>query len=191
MIIGNNVQEPKVVMAHQKTNQIKNKTHKSCVVCGKELEVKHFATPRTRTCEFCKNLVKIKKLNRKEIRKAGSKPKISDLKKTVQKVVNAYIRKRDKDKPCISCQKIVDKKEAGHFIAQGSSGKLRYNLKNIHGQCRACNHFKSGNLLEYRIALVKKIGKRGVERLEDQRHDTHKYTREELEGIMEQLKEQK
>lgn len=84
---------------------------------------------------------------------------------------------------CISCGKRVIK-EAGHFYAQGSTGVLRYNLNNINGQCYQCNHFLHGNLLEYRINLVKKIGPEEVEYLELMRHVTKKWTREELEAIL-------
>jgi len=185
-------------MKYQKSNQVKKKTHKTCITCKKELEVKHFATPRTRMCEFCKLLVKMEKQNdqakrkTKRIEKKKQKSKvilsIPELKKKVQRKVNSYVRERDKDLPCISCQKMFDKKEAGHFIAQGSSGKLRYLLQNIHGQCTGCNHYKRGNLLEYRINLVKKIGIDEVEWLEEHRHDTHKYTRDELERIMEHVR---
>ncbi len=108
---------------------------------------------------------------------------MADLKKSVQRVVNAYVRKRDADLPCISCQRPCEGGEAGHFIAQGSSGHLRYNLSNIHKQCGQCNRWKHGNLLEYRIHLIDKIGSDMVEWLERNRHETHKWTREELEEI--------
>lgn len=108
---------------------------------------------------------------------------IAQLKKSVQTKVNKYIRERDKDLPCISCGKYVPNKEAGHYIAQGSSGYFRYNLDNLHGQCKNCNHFLHANLVEYRIALVQKIGIKRVEWLEEHRHDTKKWTREELEEI--------
>lgn len=101
-------------------------------------------------------------------------------KKRTQRLVNKYVRLRDIEKPCISCNQMVRKKEAGHFIAQGSSGLFRYDYENIHGQCMPCNRYKHGNLLEYRINLVKKIGQAKVEYLENNRHVTKKWTREEL-----------
>lgn len=113
---------------------------------------------------------------------------IAQLKKKVQRAVNAHIRLRDKDEPCISCQRKVDDKDAGHYIAQGSSGALRYHLDNLSGQCLSCNRFKHGNLIEYRQGLIKKIGKERVEWLEEHRHDVKKWTREELEQILADLK---
>lgn len=115
---------------------------------------------------------------------------IADLKKKVQRVFNAWIRERDKDLPCISCQKWSDKFDAGHFINQGSSGALRYNEDNVHKQCSySCNHNLSGNKIEYRIALVKKIGEERVEWLEDHRKDVKQWTREELEELLNKYKE--
>jgi len=112
---------------------------------------------------------------------------VPQLKKKVQRAVNKYVRERDKDRPCISCNKHGDK-EAGHYIAQGSSGFLRYDITNIHGQCRACNRFKHGNLIEYRINLIKRIGKKEVEKLENLRTETHKWTRDELEELLKGFK---
>lgn len=114
---------------------------------------------------------------------------IPQLKKKVQRVVNAYVRERDKNEPCMACQKPCrDGGDASHFISQGSSGALRYNLDNIWKCCTSCNRFKHGNLLEFRINLVKKIGLYRVELLESQRREVHKWRREELEDILKGLK---
>ncbi len=113
---------------------------------------------------------------------------IAQLKASVQRVVNAYVRKRDADDPCISCQKRCESGEAGHFIAQGASGYLRYNLDNLRKQCGSCNRWKHGNLLEYRIHLVEKIGKDRVEWMENNRNIVKKWTREELEEIRQRIK---
>lgn len=132
----------------------------------------------------------LKTKHKEKIRTAKQQP-ISTLKKAVQRQINAYIRRRDIDLPCISCQKPVvwEKSDAGHFIAQGSSGALRFDLDNIHKQCDGCNRYKHGNLLEYRIHLVKKIGLENVEYLEAHRHDMKKWTREELELLRKVVKD--
>lgn len=113
---------------------------------------------------------------------------LSDLKKSVQREVNAYVRLRDENEPCISCQRFVTQKDAGHYLAQGSTGILRYDLDNLSGQCVSCNRFKHGNLIEYRINLVKKIGLPMVERLENMRHETKKWTREELLQLRDRIR---
>jgi hypothetical protein len=127
---------------------------------------------------------KIERLEKKKQKTVGV-VRISDLKKKVQKIVNKFVRERDKDQGCISCgNQNASSYEAGHFVAQGASGFLRFNLDNIHKQCYSCNHFKHANLLEYRIALIRKIGVERVEYLEAHRHDTHSWTREELTEVV-------
>jgi len=73
------------------------------------------------------------------------------------KVVHAYVRERDKDKPCISCG-IYTALEAGHFYSGGHYSALKFNYDNIHGQCGRCNRHLSGNLNEYRKRIVERIG---------------------------------
>ena len=68
-----------------------------------------------------------------------------------------YIRERDKDKPCISCGK-YNKLQAGHFYSAGQYPGLRFEEKNVHGQCLHCNYFKHGSLINYTHNLVDRIG---------------------------------
>ncbi len=90
----------------------------------------------------------------------------STLKKKAQKVINTYIRVRDKYRPCISCQKPPKQAQAGHYIAVGKCQNTRYNILNIHMQCAFCNTYKHGNLAEYRTHLIDKIGIKYVEYLD-------------------------
>jgi hypothetical protein len=165
---------------------------KRCVLCNKEGE---FETARTKTCNHCKELKAMKKASLAQKRKIERLEKkkqktvgvvrLSDLKKKAQRVFNAWIRRRDENEPCISCQKRFDTYEAGHYIAQGSSGYLRYEPLNVNNQCTGCNRWKHGNLILYRIGLVKKIGETRVRWLEDMRVETKKWTRDELVEIIE------
>ena len=109
------------------------------------------------------------------------------LKAKVQRAVNKYCRDRDEGNGCISCGKHL-KLQGGHYIPQGSCSYLRYDFDNINGQCVGCNKWKSGNLIEYRIRLVKKISAECVELLEGCRVETKKGTRQELEELLERLK---
>jgi hypothetical protein len=109
---------------------------------------------------------------------------LPEVKKKAQRVVNKYIKLRDLHKPCVSCLKMGMNMQAGHYIAQGSSGALRYDEDNIHGQCIPCNMYLHGNLINYRINLVYRIGEDGVKRLEDHRHDIKKWTRDELQEVI-------
>mgnify|MGYP001328630967 FL=1 len=124
-----------------------------------------------------------------ELKAKKKEPTMAQLKKIVQRKVNEYVRLRDKKLPCISCGRRGVAIDAGHYVAQGSSGLLRYELDNLNGQCQKCNRFLHGNLIEYRIGLVKRIGILQVEWLEKHRHDIKKWTREELNEILSDTKE--
>jgi len=97
----------------------------------------------------------------------------ADYLKEAQTAVNSYIRARDKGKPCISCGKPdIGVRNASHYRSAGACSSLRFNTWNIHASCYSCNCSKSGNLLEYRIRLIKLIGVERVEWLESQNEIT-------------------
>lgn len=115
-------------------------------------------------------------------RKADVKP-LKHWEDATQRVVNDYIRERDRGLPCISCGTWVTVQwEAGHFRSRGAASHLRYNEDNIHKQCHRCNAELSSNAIPYRAALVVKIGSERVEALENN-NTPHRYTREELKSI--------
>lgn len=113
------------------------------------------------------------KIQRKELAKRKDKIKTKpQLIKEAQTAVNSYIRARDSNKPCISCQvEVIQKRggsmDAGHYRSRGSAGHLRFNVLNIHSQCVTCNRWQSGNVVDYRINLIKRIGLEQVEKLEN------------------------
>ena len=79
----------------------------------------------------------------------------------LQSVFNQYIRFRDADSGCISCDKGADWQgqfHAGHYYSRGHSSSLRFNLWNCHKQCSVCNNHLSGNIGEYTPRLIDKIG---------------------------------
>jgi nitrogen fixation protein len=89
--------------------------------------------------------------------------------KEAQTAVNAYIRIRDANEPCISCDRPAawgGQWHASHYRAVGSNPGWRFNLWNISKSCSICNAWKSGNLTEYRPRLIAKIGLERVEMLE-------------------------
>lgn len=133
---------------------------------------------------------KAKKEKKSEVnaRKEWNKRK-SDLKPLkhwedmTQRVVNDFIRERDKRLPCISCGTWETVQwEAGHFRSRGAASHLRYHEDNISKQCHRCNVQLSGNQQQYRINLIAKIGIQRVEALESDNNPL-RYTREELDAI--------
>jgi hypothetical protein len=101
--------------------------------------------------------MKSKKANDWQKEKKVLKEKLmtkSDYLNICQKVFNTYIRTRDKDKNCISCnKKLVGKYDAGHFFSVGAYPNLRFNENNVFGQCVHCNRDKHGNVKEYDLRL--------------------------------------
>ena len=120
--------------------------------------------------------------------KKPKKKPISLLRKNLKEVLHKYIRLRDTIEGggtrwgiCISCQKNYpyEQLQAGHYIKAGNYARVRYEEDNINAQCGfSCNMQKGGNVVEYRINLVKKIGEERVKRLEDIRHEPFKQNRE-------------
>jgi hypothetical protein len=65
---------------------------------------------------------------------------------------------------------------------------MDFELNNLRLQCVGCNHFRSGNLEVFIPKLIKEIGLKRVEELRVTKHQVKKYTREELEAIIEGYK---
>lgn len=103
--------------------------------------------------------------------------------KKAQAAVNAFIRKRDELLPCISCGRYHQGQyHAGHYRSVGSHPELRFEELNVHKQCSVCNNHKSGNIADYRIGLISRIGIDAVEWLEGQHTPKH-YTIDEIKQI--------
>ena len=124
-----------------------------------------------------------KKWNKeKKILKEKLKTK-SDYEKELEKVFNAYIRERDKLRPCISCNAKAGtyRITAGHYYPAGSYKNVRFDEKNVWGQCWFnCNKNRHGNLAEYRIKLIERIGIEEVNFLDQRRLQEKHYTIPEL-----------
>ena len=112
---------------------------------------------------------------------------IPQLIRIATKYFNAYIRRRDISDGCISCTE-GKVENAGHFLSAGHHSAFRFHEKNVHGQCVKCNLYLSGNLLNYRKGLVKKIGLEKVEWLESQTNKPFKWDRFSLIDIIEKYR---
>lgn len=162
---------------------------KKCKIC------KAYFTPTKPLQQVCQwkcaldfaNNQKIKKI-KKEVKEAKQKLKSrSDWLKETQVVFNKYIRLRDQNDGCISCgSKSASAYHAGHYRSIGSAGHLRFNEQNCHRQCAACNTHLSGNLIRYRLGLIRKIGIFAVETLESD-NNTIKIGIEEIKLLKQQF----
>ena len=97
---------------------------------------------------------------------------------------HAYIRERDSGMPCISCGSPAGQcqRHAGHYRPSGANSALRFDERNIFGQCVRCNSHLSGNLVAYRAALIERLGQDVVDWL-DNNHETKRWTLDELKQV--------
>lgn len=170
---------------------MKPKKPKRCKVCKKDFV--QFNSMRGKVCsvecsiEFARQEAKKKSdKEHKDKKKAYNENSLSWLAREAERVCNKYIRLRDKDEPCISCDttKPDIQYAAGHFIPKGRCKALRYDEANIHKQCNSyCNLHMSGNLIEYEKRLRLKIGDAEVDRLKGP-HEPVRYRAEDYRRII-------
>jgi hypothetical protein len=162
---------------------------KACAVCAKPFTP---ARPMQRVCGFtCAKRVPVleKKAERAKVKeRKRALETIPELIKVAQGSFNAFIRERDKGKPCICCGlplgdgEVGGAYDCGHFRSRGGASHLRFDEANAHAQRKRCNRYGAGRVVEYRIGLIARIGLEEVERLEAD-NTPHKWTREELRQI--------
>ncbi len=165
---------------------MKPKKQKNCTICG---GLYYPYSSLSTTCGIACSIDDVRRKQQKKadrealrivqdnkrdirVRKEALKSK-SDWIRLAQIPCNAYIRKRDSVDGCISCNKPSTwggQWHASHYRPAGNCSPLRFHPMNIHKSCSECNNFKSGNLSEFRIKLIGKIGIEMVEWLESQNH---------------------
>ena len=126
---------------------------------------KQLARMKAKTKEDTKKAARVHRKRKEKLKT------VSDYIREAQACVNKYIRARDYGQSCISCGSNPEQKrggtmEAGHYRSRGAASHLRFNTNNINLQCVKCNRYKSGNAVDYRLGLIRKIGIEKVEALE-------------------------
>ena len=151
--------------------------------------------------EAWKQSIPTKPSERKEFIKTDRKRK-----KETDKAFNDFIRYRDKELLCISCDRTLEEIEdvdgwkpggswdAGHFLTKGAHEELRYEESNVHKQCKSCNggsgkYTKKNKTVgsRYREKLIEKIGLAKVEWLEGP-HEPKRYRKQDYLEIKETYK---
>lgn len=102
-----------------------------------------------------------------------------------QTAFNRWIVQRDRDLPCISCGTTNPNVQycAGHYRTRKAASQLRFNEDNVHKQCNNfCNLKNSGNIVNYRPALIAKIGQERHDALINN-NETKRWTKEELQEV--------
>lgn len=96
---------------------------------------------------------------------------------TLDKWFGRYIRLRDTNADgvgiCISCgePKMFNQIDPGHFISRRHLS-IRWNTKNVNGQCRYCNRFNEGEQANYEAGLEAKYGQGTADLLRVIKHKT-------------------
>ncbi len=96
---------------------------------------------------------------------------------TARSVFQLFIRMRDKNLPCISCGTWTTQQwDGGHYFKAELFTGLIFNEINCNKQCSECNGVNMhGNLIGYRIGLVKKYGEYAVQNLEAISNEKREY----------------
>lgn len=121
----------------------------------------------------------------KDTHRRESLKSLSDWIRDVQIVFNRAIRLRDQlaGYPCISSGRPLDWNgnavDAGHYRSRGSAPHLRFVEDNCHAQSKKDNRYGAGNITDYRVNLIVRIGIERVEALECN-NTPRKYTIDEL-----------
>lgn len=108
--------------------------------------------------------------------------------KEAQAAVNAYVRWRDRNKNCISCNASLKSEalgggyDAGHYRSRGSAPHLRFRTDQIFGQCKKCNRYLSGNVDKMRVGIVWRYGQEYLDRIEMDNTPKH-YSIDDLKRI--------
>jgi hypothetical protein len=94
--------------------------------------------------------------------------KLGHLLINVRNICHDYIRTRDNGLNCISCN--IPYKldfQAGHFYKAELISSLKFDEKNINGQCVKCNLRKEGNESGYRIGIIDRFGQEHLTELDN------------------------
>ncbi len=136
------------------------------------------------------------KSNTKILKKVKQPSKVT-IKRNAWSAFSKFIRLRDALKTtgtithvkCITCGKLLEISfcDAGHFVSRRYASTL-FDEKNVNTQCRYCNRFLNGNLLEYRRQIIKLYGENADTELENKAKEIKRYTTQDLTELTEHYK---
>ncbi len=154
---------------------------KKCKACGNKF------TPARAFQPCCSPACAIQHVRDKKHKKLKAEFYANDLKtrrEAAKKACHAYIRERDKDQPCICCNRPLGiNYHAGHYLPSGQNPIVRYDERNIFAQRVDCNYFRGGDSGDYRENLIQRIGLDQVEDVESKKGGTMKRTAQDYRDI--------
>ncbi len=125
---------------------------------------------------------------------------IGQLKKIAWKLFSEWIRRRYADHRgfvrCVTCGAVKHWKcgDAGHFLP-GRNNSILFDERGVHFQCKQCNgHFRVGTTVpdvdkKYKEFMLKEYGPEVVKELRRNKTKTKKFSRQELENLIAELKQ--
>lgn len=118
---------------------------------------------------------------------------VSILKKELDRVYSLWIRQKYSEgglSECVTCGKIKEWRyqHCGHYVSR-TCLPLRWDEKNTHVQCVACNLYKEGNKPNYTIYLIKEYGNDVLEYFEAKKNNTMKLDRTILQALISEYKQ--
>jgi len=171
--------------------EVKQKTCKSCgakfrpslstqKACGVQCALELAKKPENQA--VARKAIAQRERQEIQVRKQKLKSR-ADYVKEAQAVFNQWVRLRDEAQPCISCGRHHQGKyDAGHYRTTAACPELRFDPLNVHKQCSPCNTQLSGNIVEYRLELIRRIGQERVDWIEGP-HEAKRYTIDDLKAI--------
>lgn len=170
----------------------RKKTSKKCRACRSEfVPARPLQTACSITCALevtkakqSRERKQAEKVERVKLREAKAKIKTrAQYLREAQAAFNEFIRLRDRDLPCVSCGRHHEGQyHAGHYKTVAASPELRFEPLQVWKQCAPCNNHKSGDIVNYRAELIRRIGEELVAWIEGP-HEPKRYTIQDLQAI--------
>lgn len=150
---------------------------KPCIHCGKDFTPKYSAMQVACSLRCAVSYAKKQREDKAKVERATDRQRKRDLMRLAefraeaQEAFNKFIRARDADKPCVSCNETNPpitpggQWDAGHFLGRGAYPELALNEDNCHKQCKVCNggsgkfaHKERTVTQKYEVELLNRIG---------------------------------
>lgn len=115
----------------------------------------------------------------------GRAKKISSCRKYADSAFSKYIRLKHSDEngntTCFTCGKveILSEQDCGHYVSRIHYA-LRWDERNAHPQCKACNRFNEGRKDVYALKLIELYGPKILEDLQAEKHRVTHLSQDEL-----------
>jgi len=100
--------------------------------------------------------------------------KLSTLQAKADLLMSEYIRRKYADETgyvkCVSCGRIYrwQEMDCGHFVPKSRGASVRYLEENVHPECKGCNRFDEGHLINYTLYMRDLYGEEGIKEIQQQ-----------------------